>query len=108
MVKVASTAQETLKTLRKSKSWPEFWQNGVAYAEKRIDQEIWFGIKGAKGGVPPDCKMGIDTVNLVIKKILSGRLNCKPDVNFTAFFYRTIRSKRRRRDQVPEKGQVKV
>lgn len=92
MVKVASTAQETLKTLRKSESWPEFWQDGVAYAEKRIDQEIWFGIKGAKGGVPPDCKMGVDIVDLVIKKILSGRLNCKPDVDFTAFFYRTIRS----------------
>lgn len=92
MIKVASTAQETLKELRKGDTWASFWQEGVQYAEKRINQEIWFGVKGAKGGVPPDCKMGVDIVDLVIKKILSGRLTCKPNVDFTAFFYRTIRT----------------
>lgn len=70
MIKVKSTVQKTLKEQMKTDAWPLFWQECVGYAEKRFDQEIWFGVKGAKGGVPPDCKMGVDIVNLVIKKFL--------------------------------------
>ncbi|MCA9407177.1 MAG: hypothetical protein KC733_00675 [Candidatus Omnitrophica bacterium] len=92
MIKVKSTVQKTLKEQMKTDAWPLFWQECVGYAEKRFDQEIWFGVKGAKGGVPPDCKMGVDIVNLVIKKVLTGRRNCEPDVDFKAFFFRTIKS----------------
>ena len=89
MVKIRSSVQKTLVEQMRLGSWSAFRLDCIKYADKRIVQHIWFG---AKGGVPPNGKTGSDIFDLVIKKIQSGRLNCKPDVDFKAFMFRTIRA----------------
>ena len=89
MVKIRFTVQKTLREQMRQGSWSAFRLDCVKYAEKWIAQQYWFG---AKGGVPPKGKTGADIVDLVIKKVQTGRLNCKPNVDFTSFMYRTIKA----------------
>lgn len=48
MIKVASTAQETLKELRKGDTWASFWQEGFNMPKNASIRKYGLALKGPR------------------------------------------------------------
>jgi len=89
MTKIESDLKKTLQEEIQADNWKSLRCGYICFANSLIADHAW---QGYTGGIPPGGVDGEDILEIVLLKILEGKLSCNVGVEFEAFIIQSIKS----------------